>query len=162
MNTGVVPSTADLLNFNAQEAPAAGSPQLANCHRAAPSPAGAHYANPKRPYVRMYATKCLKFYCADDNLRPFLGVIILTAARALAIVHATRPLRETEQEAFLAALKALLVDRIEIGDGELARILWGLQREHFTPASDAEVGSSEQSERTRRSEASRRHLGVLA
>jgi len=69
--------------------------------------------------------------------------MILTDPQALAVIHATRPLQEHEQVAFLAALKALLAGRDEIGDGELGRALARLQREHFQPPTDAETGAAE-------------------
>jgi hypothetical protein len=66
--------------------------------------------------------------------------MILTDAQALAIVHATRPLQEHEQAAFLEALAALLAGRDTIGDGELGRVLRELQRQHFRPPTDTEIG----------------------
>ena len=68
------------------------------------------------------------------------AMIRITDTQALAITHATRPLREHERTAFLAALAKLLAGRNEIGDGKLGRALRDLQRQHFRPPTDAGIG----------------------
>ena len=75
--------------------------------------------------------------------------MILTDQQQLAIVSAVRPLQPHEEAAFLVQLKALLAGRNEIGDGELGRALARLQREHFRPPTDDEVGAAESEHRTR-------------
>ena len=57
-----------------------------------------------------------------------------------AITSATRPLQPQERQAFLAALGIMFQGRDEIGDGELARALRDVQREHFRPPTETEVG----------------------
>ena len=64
----------------------------------------------------------------------------LTDQQVTAIARAVRPLQPHEEAAFLTKLKALLADRDEIGDGELARMLRNLQRQHFRPPTNTEVG----------------------
>ena len=87
--------------------------------------------------------KGLKFYCAGDNLRAFLGstVITLTDAQQDAILNLARPLQPSERVAFMAAIAEQLTGRrVSLGDGELGRTLRDLQRAHFHPPTDDEVG----------------------
>jgi hypothetical protein len=76
--------------------------------------------------------------------------MILTDAQELAIIHATRPLGEPEQHAFLKALGKLFAGRDDIGDGELGRTLRDLQREYFQPPTDAEIHMREPHHRSPR------------
>ena len=64
----------------------------------------------------------------------------LSEQQVIAVIHATRPLQPNERTAFLTALETLLVDRSDIGDGELFRALRDLQHKHFKSPTKAEVG----------------------
>ena len=66
--------------------------------------------------------------------------MLLSEPQTIAIIHATGPLQERERAALLTELITLLAGRHEIGDGELGRMLARLQRTHFKPPSDVEVG----------------------
>ena len=79
----------------------------------------------------------LNFYSTGDTLRRAMR---LSEPQTIAIINAIRPLQEHERAALLAALVALLAGRHEVGDGELGRMLARLQRDHFRPPTDAEVG----------------------
>ena len=68
---------------------------------------------------------------------------LLSEPQTLAIINATRPLQEHERVAFLTALLTLLAGRLEIGDGELGRMLARLQRDHFQPPTDVEIGTAQ-------------------
>jgi len=66
--------------------------------------------------------------------------MLLSEPQVIAIINATRPLQADERVALLTALVTPLAGRHEIGDGELGRMLAHLQRQHFKPPSDVEVG----------------------
>jgi hypothetical protein len=51
----------------------------------------------------------------------------------LAVSNLHAPLEPHQRSALLAALPYVFAARSEIGDGELARALRELQREHFVP-----------------------------
>jgi hypothetical protein len=57
----------------------------------------------------------------------------LTDAQLDQVTNATRPMEPHQRSALLAALPYVFAGRSEIGDGELARALRDLQREHFVP-----------------------------
>jgi hypothetical protein len=67
-----------------------------------------------------------------------LTVVTLSDQQQDAIFNAARPLQPSERLAFMAALAELLVGcKRSLGDGELARTLRDLQRQHFRPPADA-------------------------
>ena len=70
-------------------------------------------------------------------------MLLLSEPQTVAIIHAIRPLQNHERAALLTELITQLAGRNEVGDGELGRILARLQRRHFKPPTDAEVGIRE-------------------
>ena len=56
-----------------------------------------------------------------------------TEPQSLAIIHASRPLQPQDRAKFLDELQGRLIDRSEIGDGELHRVLRELQRKYLRP-----------------------------